>query len=181
MIDKLNKGDTYNETAFELELINHWFVSPAHTFGFASLLAYFMKDNEELTNNYYNYLLETKEKKSVPTLAANFANVLSFKDILSISRVKWFFQYMMDEKPEGYTCSQLIMMSSSTTSNLISRKSEFSCEIALNSHEFWFDKWLLNSDFGIRNAAEDFIYSLFPSYPKFEQTPGQPFTLPKEE
>lgn len=165
LISKLNAIDEYQSIVIDQTFMNRWFKSPSHTFDFASLVAYFIRDNQERTDDYLSYIKSNSSRMACATLAAHFANCCSFSDSLTEYRVKWFFN---DDSPskqfQGYELSQFINEAARNIQSIGNKSSSLTL-IKLN--QLWLENWLLSIDSSVRRSCKSFITSLFPTFKRF--------------
>ncbi|KAK8883309.1 Ubiquitin carboxyl-terminal hydrolase 34 [Tritrichomonas musculus] len=165
LILKLNLTDEFLNTIIDETFMNRWFQSSLHTFEFASLITYFLKDNKKYTDQYLKYILQNSKKMSSSTLAAHFSNACTFVDSLSEYRINWFFKKgIPSQELVGYQLSSFI---SDSANNISSTKNKSASQLLIKKSNLWLQQWLISTEINVRRSCKLFIYSLFPSFKSF--------------
>jgi hypothetical protein len=156
LITGLNKADVYENQIIDDQFMSNWFASPAHSFDIAALITYFLRDNQAHTDKYLEFISKTK---SVGATAAHFASACSFNDSLRDSRVKWFFNFIKQQKWEQYELGNFIR----ETANKLS--GDDACLALMTVSELWLKDWIITTESTVRSPATQLVYAMFRSHP----------------
>ncbi|OHT11381.1 hypothetical protein TRFO_19188 [Tritrichomonas foetus] len=180
---------------FNIEFLKYYSQSDKHTFDFTALVVYFIKENKEITNKYLN-IIESETDMPPNILASHFANFIALKDSLTSYRVNWILTHISNLEWDNNDI-ELFFKTAATNlkqnrgastnnknigKNLTQFEIDFKNDFAIgeNNEDFdptplfekespsWLKQWLIIDDESIRSSCASFIYSLFPSFPKFK-------------
>jgi hypothetical protein len=169
LLTSLGKSAEFEGRIIQPAFMDRWFSSGCHSFDFALLISFFLRDNKEHTDRYLEYVSKTN---SVNSTAAHFASVCSLNDSLSSVRIQWFFDFIQQKKWEIWDVANFVR---DTAAKLTGNET---CAALLPFSDHWLKKWLLNNDSSVRRSLCAFVYGMFPSFPAFKLPQGGGYALP---
>ena len=185
LITKYNLFDKYQSKIINSKFIVSWSHSIHQAFEFTSLIIGCLRDNKELTDNFFNildipndinsnFMSESKFnnnlhiKDNIEMLASYFVIFMSYNDSLSHYRINKIFEYVnITLKDNKYIIKFLKTVSKLlNTIDFIDPTLLFMDTNNKPYQLFWLKNWLLTENESLRSSFVEFIYSLFKEFPK---------------